>query len=147
MRRRHTFYFLLLLNLAAACPLLADDALAWRIVAPSKAEKVLPDLPSLAVVASRDDSGQSWALEGSISGTRTVAVRDFRACFARQGWTFDKVIALGQGGRSGSLFLWRRNGGSIFLMLRESGVATTDFTLSLENKTDAKSDGLKNLKP
>ena len=141
MRLRQIFYFLLLLNLAAVCPLLADDATMWRIVAPGKAEKVLPDLPSLAVVASRDDSGQSWAIAGSISGTRLVAARDFRTCFERQGWTFDKVIAIGERGRSGNLFLWRRNGSSIFLMLRETGVATTDFTLSLENKTEAKPDG------
>ena len=147
MRVLPTFYFLLLLNVAAACPLLAEDAATWRIVPPGKAEKVLPDLPSLAVVGYRDDSGQSWALEGRISGTRAVAARDFRACFERQGWRFDKVISIGKDGRGGSLFLWRRNGGSIFLMLRESGVATTDFTLSLENKTEAKPGGLKNLKP
>ena len=142
MRAQPTFYLLLAVGwLAVVCPLLADDAATWRIVPPGKTGKVLPELPSLAVVEHRDDSGESWALEGSISGTRLVAARDFRTCFERQGWTFDKVIAIGKAGRSGNLFLWRRNGSSIFLMLRETGVATTDFTLSLENKTEAKPDG------
>ena len=142
MRARQAFYSLLAFGwLAAVSSLLADDATTWRIVPPSKTEKVLPGLPSLAVVEHRDDSGQSWALEGSISGTRQIAARDFHACFERQGWTFDKVISIGKAGRSGSLFLWQRGGSSIFLMLREAGVASTDFTLSLENKTEAKPDG------
>lgn len=142
MRTRKTFYLLLAsIWLVAVGSLLADDSTTWRIVPPGKAGKKLPELPSLAVVEHRDDSGESWALEGNISGTRLVAARDFRDCFERQGWTFDKVITIGKAGRSGNLFLWRRNGNSIFLMLRESGVATTDFTLSLENKTEAKPEG------
>jgi hypothetical protein len=135
MHSRQTCYLLLAIGwLAANFSLLAAETNSWRITSPALAEKTLPSLPALAVVGQRDDSGESWVLQGSISGTRQIAARDFHACFEQQGWQFDKVIPIGAGGRNGSLFLWRRDGRSIFLMLRESGVAQTDFALNLENK-------------
>ncbi len=136
MRTVTAIYCLLAALGLAGGPLARADGTDWRIVAPAKTEKVLPQLPALAAVERRDDSGKTWNIEGSISGTQPVAINDFRSCFAGQGWEFDKVIAIGDGGRSGSLYLWRRGPEKIFLMLHEVETARTAFALTLEEKPE-----------
>jgi hypothetical protein len=82
-------------------------------------------------VENRDDSGKTWRIEGSLGGTPAVAESDFKLCFERQGWQLDKVIPLVQGKQI--LLLWRRGDSSIILMLREAGVARTDFAVGLDD--------------
>ena len=108
-----------------------NAASSWRIVASEKTDKKLPELPPLAAVASRDDSGKTWRIEGSLGGTRTVAESDFKLCFEGQGWQLDKVIPLGHGKQI--LLLWRRGDSSIILMLHETGVAKTEFAIGLDD--------------
>jgi len=110
-----------------------NAAVVWRIVSPEKTDQRLPELPPLAVVENRDDSGKTWGIEGSLGGIRTVAESDFKLCFERQGWQLDKVIPLGQGKQI--LLLWRRGDSSIILMLREAGVARTDFAVGLDENS------------
>lgn len=105
----------------------------WRIVSPEKTDKRLPEMPPLAVVANRDDSGKTWQIEGSLGGMQAVAESDFKLCFERQGWQLDKVIPLGQSKQI--LLLWRRGDSSIILMLREAGVARTDFAVGLDENS------------
>lgn len=110
----------------------ADTASSgWRIVSPEKTDKRLPELPPLALVANRDDSGKTWRIEGSLNGTMAVAESDFKLSFERQGWQLDKSIPLGQGKQI--LLLWRRGNSSIILMLHESGVAKTEFAIGLDD--------------
>jgi len=123
----------LLLLLMGSCRLGAGPA-TWRIITPEKTVEHLPELPPLAVVERRDDSGKAWGVEGSLSGTRAVAVQDFQSCLERQGWRLDKVIPIGKGRRGDSLILWRRGADSIFLMLHEAGIARTEFALGLDRQ-------------
>ena len=74
---------------------------------------------------------KTWRIEGSLNGAMAVAESDFRLSFERQGWQLDKVIPLVQGKQI--LLLWRRGDSSIILLLRESGVARTDFAVGLDN--------------
>jgi hypothetical protein len=111
--------------------MLAADTTPWRIVPPLKTDKLLPELPPLAVVERRDDSGKTWRIEGSLGGTRVVAESDFKLCFERQGLRLDKVISIGRDKQS--LYLWRRGGKGIILMLHETGVARTDFAVGLDD--------------
>jgi hypothetical protein len=108
-----------------------NAASSWRIVASEKTDKQLLDLPPLAVVANRDDSGKTWRIEGCMNGTQAVAESDFKLAFERQGWRLDKTIPLGQGQQI--LLLWRRGGSSIILMLHETAVAKTEFAVGLDN--------------
>lgn len=149
MRLQKSFYLLLAAGwLAAACPLFGGETDTWRIVPPAKAEQKLPQLPPLTVVARRDDSGQTWGIEGSLGGTRAVALQDFQACFERQGWRLDKVISIGKDPRGDSLILWRRGAVSIFLKLHEAGVATTEFALGVDRQpTQLRREVANNLSP
>ena len=118
---------------------LGTDPGTWRIAASwTNAQSRLPGLPPLAVVEGRDDSGETWQVSGSISGSPAVAAVTFETCFMRQGWQLDKVIPTGRKGHVNNLYLWRKGRHDILLMLWESGVAKTGFAFGLSSNQQEK---------
>jgi len=104
----------------------------WRIVPPVKAEEPIINLPPLAVVESRDDSGKTWQLSGKAPGNVAVVRQDFKLALEQQGWRLDKLIPLERGGRASDLFLWRKGRRSIMLMLWEEGAGKSGFALGMD---------------
>lgn len=108
----------------------ATEAGGWRVVSPSNNTQIrLPELPPLAVVESRDQSGKTWQIQGTLPGSRAVAERDCRAYFEGQGWRLEKVIRLGRDGRGAILCLWRKSHLDMMLMLFESQLGKTGFAM------------------
>jgi hypothetical protein len=107
----------------------------------------LPELPPLATVSNRDNSGETWQVEGSLGGSVPLAVSDFKLAFQRQGWQLDKVITLEPNKQV--LLLWKRAGISMILMLREAHAGQTGFALGMDHqkKPEKESNQVKGVKP
>lgn len=123
------------LVLATEATLLAEPA-KYHIITPDKATQHLPQVPPLALVENRDDSGKTWQVSGTLPGSPVVASREFEACFERQGWRLDKVVPIGRGGHN--LYLWRKGRQDILLMLWGQSVAKTGFSFGLNNNQQEK---------
>jgi hypothetical protein len=87
------------------------------------------ELPPLALVESRDETGQTWQKTGRLSGTVPLASQDFRGCLERQGWHLDKSIAMGTGSQRSVLYLWKKNKQDLMLMLWEKKAGETGFSI------------------
>ena len=125
--------------LGRANVLAAEAAAAvWRVAPQVQHKKSLPEAPPLAVVEGRDDSGETWQVSGSISGSPAVAAVTFETCFMRQGWRLDKVIPTGRNGHVNNLYLWRKGQHDILLMLWEASVAKTGFAFGLNSNQQEK---------
>ena len=125
-------YAAVFMAMASVGTLLADTP-SLQITSPEKTGKRLPEPPPLATVSSRDNSGETWQVEGSLRGSVPLAVSDFKLAFQRQGWRLDKVITLKPNQQV--LLLWKRNNISMILMLSETSVAKTRFAMGLDDGT------------
>jgi hypothetical protein len=96
-RRVLSSAWLILIAMAGDGVVSESSSAEWQIAPPAatRTKNLAVDLPPLAVVESRDDSGKTWQVSGRVSGSPSVAREDFKLCLQNQGWRLDKVIALG----------------------------------------------------
>ena len=100
----------------------------WRIVPRQEIVREL-ELPPLAVVERRDDTGQTWQQTGTLAGELRVAHGDFKMCLERQGWRLDKVIPMGGGTQRSLLCLWRKAKQEVLVLLWEQAAGKTGFSI------------------
>jgi hypothetical protein len=104
------------------------DSNTVRIV-PSGKEALWLELPKLAEVLDRDDTGQRWKLSGEIPVSLTVARKDFEVCLQRQGWKLKQTIPMEAEGQKTELTTWTKGARTVLLMLTEDGPALCSWNL------------------
>ena len=126
----------LVLPILMAIPLSAvTRSVAAGAVSPAVASPV-PALPPLAVVDRRDDSGQTWQVEGHLPGNLRLAAQDFKIALQSQGWRLDKVIPLNRSLRPVNLFLWKKGNLDMLMMFHDDAVARTGFAIGIDKHSN-----------
>jgi hypothetical protein len=104
------------------------DTNTVRII-PSGKEDVWLELPKLAEVQDRDDTGKRWKLSGEMPVSLTVARKDFEVCLGRQGWQLYQTIPMEMDGQKTELTSWTKDKRTVLLMLSEDGPALCSWYL------------------
>lgn len=122
-----------LLPALVTCACIAfGDSNVWRVL-PSRPATGEVELPALAILDARDDTGLTWQFTGRINLTVNQARGQFETCLARQRWVLDKRIPFGAS-REGSEVLFFRNASRrLLVMLWEARIGETGFSLGEEN--------------